>query len=119
MTNRRTFLRAAGALLAGSPVPGETVGDYLGFRRHWIRKGDGKGAWKIQAAEIQFLHRKTGSGIKPFGIAQMDNGEVILAASWDDGSSDKNAANPEKPAMAFSRDGGRSWSDFRVVETAA
>ena len=117
--NRRTFLRATGALLASAPVRAESADEHTGFRRHWVRKGDGKGAWKIQAAEIQFLHRKTGSGIKPFGIAQMDNGEVILAASWDDGSSDKNAANREKPALAFSRDGGRSWTDFQVVENAA
>ncbi len=115
MTSRRAFLTAtAGALLTPLPARGaETTGDHLGFHRHWMRRGDGKGGWLSHPAEIQFLHRKPGAGIKAFGIAQMDNGEVILAASWDDGTT---AKDKEKPVMAFSRDGGRGWSEFQLVE---
>ena len=56
--------------------------------------------------------------MKPFGIAQMDNGEVILAASHDDGSDKQKAADRERPVVAFSRDGGSTWSDFHPVANA-
>lgn len=112
--DRRSFLQVAGSLCQPSfaaPAP-------PGFLDHSIRRGDGRGGWVPHRAEIQFLHRLPGGGVKPFGIAQMDNGEVILAASWDDGSSAKSAADRERPVLAFSRDGGRSWSDFQLVEGA-
>jgi hypothetical protein len=72
----------------------------------------------LRSAELQFLHGSGGAGIKPFGLAQMDNAELILAASWDDGSNAKSAADREKPAMSFSRDGGRTWTPFAVVANA-
>src|SRR6266849_2813626 len=120
MTNRREILRTtAGMLLARLPHPAFGADEQGGFHGHWVRRGDGKGRWTVHPAEIQFLHGKTGLGVKPFGIAQLDNGEVALAASWDDGSSSKSAADREKPALAFSRDGGANWSHFRVVENAS
>ena len=112
MTNRRNFLRTASVLLSPLSVRAATRGDHLGFHGHWIRRGDGKGGWTVHPAEIQFLHHSSGAGVKPFGIAQRDNGEVILAASWDDGSSAKSAADREKPVITFSRDGGRTWSEL-------
>jgi hypothetical protein len=54
----------------------------------------------------------------PFGLAQMDNGEVILAASWHPGKQDKPATQgnfPEKPMVAFSRDRGDTWSEFKLI----
>lgn len=45
----------------------------------------------------------------PFGIAQMDNGELILAGVLDQSSS------REKTAMAFSADGGETWSDLQRI----
>jgi hypothetical protein len=118
MTSRRDIFRFAGSLIAPWYVLDAAENDHPGFRSHFVRKGDGKGGWLIHSAEIQFLHQKTGAGLKPFGIVQMDNGDVILAASWDDGSSAKNAADREKPAISTSRDGGRNWSPFRLVENA-
>lgn len=112
---RRRLLGSSLSVIAGSvgmPALGQ------GFLDHSIRRGDGKGGWLRHRAEIQFLHRLPGGGVKPFGIAQMDNGEVILAASWDDGSSARSGADREKPVLAFSRDGGRSWSDFQPIEGA-
>lgn len=112
MIPRRTLL-AAPLLRCRAWADGEV------FRRHHVRRGDGGGGWRSHAAEIQFLHRKDGAGIKPFGIAQMDNGEVILAASWDNGSPAPSARDREKPVVAFSRDGGTTWSDFQVIAGAS
>lgn len=120
MTRRRLLASSVSALagstgtiLSGAPDPAQR-----GFLDHPIRRGDGRGGWVTQRAEIQFLHRLPGSGLKPFGIAQMDNGEVVLAASWDDGSPAPSAADREKPVMSFSRDGGRTWSAFEAVTGA-
>jgi len=115
MWNRREVLRAAVALTAPQFSVGRARSEDAGFYPHWIRKGDGTGGWRLYRAEIRFLHKPAGAGIKPFGIAQLDNGELILAASWDDGSAVANAADREKPVMSFSRDGGRTWSAFEAV----
>ncbi len=90
----------------------------LGWKPHVIRRGDGKGGWVEQAGRYQFLHKKGAKYVMPFGLAAMDNGAVMLAASWHDGSSDK-AGQAEKPVVAFSRDRGASWSEFAVVAGAA
>lgn len=119
MTNRRVFLGIAGSIVAPWSCLNAAEDDHTGFRGHFVRKGDGKGGWVVQPAEIQFLHEKSGAGLKPFGIAQMDNGEVILAASWDNGSNAKSGADREKPVISTSNDGGRSWGPFRLVENAA
>lgn len=44
----------------------------------------------------------------PFGVAQMDNGEILLLAS---------AENPSefRPVVAISADRGETWSAFRQV----
>ena len=116
MWSRRDILRTAA--FAPIHLPAVAAADHTGFHPHSIRKGDGQGGWKLQSAELQFLHGSGGAGIKPFALAQMDNGELILAASWDDGSNAKSAADREKPVMCFSRDGGRTWSPFAVVANA-
>ncbi|MBM3755574.1 MAG: exo-alpha-sialidase [Acidobacteria bacterium] len=114
--SRRHVLRSAGLLCAnGLAAPASKP---PGFLNHSIRRGNGRGGWLWHQGEIQFLHRQLGGGVKPFGIARMDNGEVILAASWDDGSSAESARDREKPVMAFSRDGGQNWSEFQLVEGA-
>jgi hypothetical protein len=67
---------------------------------------------------MQFIHKKGGKYVMPFGIVAMDNGEVLLAASWHDGTSDK-AAVSEKPVIAISRNRGDTWSEWTAVPGAA
>ena len=52
--------------------------EQLGFKEHAIRIGDGKGGWRSEPAEYQFLHVKGADRHMPFGIVQMDNGQT-----WD------------------------------------
>jgi hypothetical protein len=124
MNNRRSFLKqiGVGALSpALRPAMAQQAGgagmERLGFKPHPIKQGDGRGGWIIRAGEYQFLHHPAGRYVMPFGIAQMDNGELILAASWHDGTAEK-AAEAEKPVVAFSRDRGRTWTEFQRVEGA-
>lgn len=151
MKNRRAFLKQAGALtvlsplmsksLPSSPVPnpasaatssGEDQG-HLGFKPHWMKQADGKGGWVLRPAEIQLLHWDNGKlayndpkfkSFCPFGVAQMDNGEVVLIGCENQGewglrgveaSGEKRI---ERPAIAFSRDRGESWTKLKRIENA-
>ena len=82
--------------------------DPSGWKSHVVRKGDGKGGWTCQQGEFQFLHTSYAKWLMPFGLAQMDNGEVILAGSWHDGRT-------SRIVVAFSKDRGDTWSDFQNV----
>ena len=94
-------------------------GPELGWKDHPIRVGDGEGGWKYQGGEYQFLHADTGGApaefgaVKAFGITQMDNGEIMILASWDD----KDKA--EVPMTAFSKDRGATWSDWQLIPGAS
>lgn len=89
-----------------------------------MKQGDGHGGWVLRRAEIQFLHcgdGKTpyydskGQGLIPFGVAQMDNGEVALVGSVHNPQIEKWPQS-EKPVIAFSQDGGRSWSKIKLID---
>src|SRR2546427_11511527 len=74
----------AGALAAmGQEKPG--------WKLHVIKQGNGRGGWDLRSGECRFLHRPGGKYTMPFGLAQMDNGEVILVASWHPGKEEKPA----------------------------
>lgn len=120
MKNRRAFLKAAGAVTTlGAlklPMSGHSARpamdhEPLGWKPHAIRQGAGTGGWVLRTAEYQFLHRGAGRYVFPFGVAQMDSGEIILVGAWHDGK-------VEKPVIAFSRDRGRSWTGFESIEGA-
>src|SRR3954463_5473407 len=136
MTKRRAFLKQAGALtLLGPHVPLTTTPvmlaaltnqnlpsakgrEPLGWKPLLIKQGDGKGGWTLKSAEYQFLHRSLGRYVFPFGIVQMDNGEILLIGSWHDGKAD-DAAVSERPVITFSRDRGDSWTEFQEIPGAA
>lgn len=144
MNNRRKFLKevasvaafspffrkSAGASLLGLPVAtASALSDEwhtLQFKPHWIRQGDGHGGWTLLPAQIRYVeygdgkvpyYNIKGDGTMIFGVAQMDNGEVIAIGTWDSGEIVKNPIlSSAKPIVAFSRDGGNSWSDFKLIE---
>lgn len=90
----------------------------LSWKPHTIKQGDGQGGWVQRPSEYRFLHHKpVGKYLFPFGVIQMDNGELLLAASWNDGTSEK-ARIAEKSVVALSRDRGDTWSDFAAVPAA-
>lgn len=94
-------------------VPKMPRGPELGWKGHPIRVGDGRGGWKYKQGELQFLHVRTGKAavfgeVKAFGLAQMDNGEVLFLGSW-------NNNKTEVPIIAFSKDQGDTWSDWHLI----
>lgn len=85
-----------------------------GWKPHPLKQGDGRGGWVVHPAEYQLLHPRTGRSICPFGVAQMDNGEIILLGAWHDGG-EWREGRAEHPAIAFSQDGGGSWTEFETL----
>jgi len=85
----------------------------LGFKEHPIRVGDGRGGWKLKSAECQFIHVPGATNIMPFGLAQMDNGEVLLLASIESGPS--GGPRSLLPATARSLDRGATWTPLEPV----
>jgi hypothetical protein len=80
-----------------------------GWKPHDVRKGDGQGGWSYLPGQIQFLHAPYGQ-IMPFGLAKMDNGELVLAANWNDGHN--------RIVLTFSKDSGATWSDWHLPRIA-
>ncbi len=120
MTNRRNFLLAAASACVSGATAADTAErpDNIGWKPHFVRKGNGRAGWTYQPAQYQFLHRPDGRYVMGFGLAQMDNGEVIFAGSWHNDSNER-ADLAEKPVVAFSRDAGATWTDLQVIEGAA
>ena len=141
-SNRRAFLKQAGALTALSSFVNQPLGsmafpstaaaeqtaaetpEQLGWKPHWIKQGDGKGGWLCRPAQMQFLHAGDGKmsymdrrfpGFVPFGVVQMDNGELVLVGV----KRDETSAKPvEKTAVTFSKDLGATWEPIRLIEDA-
>jgi hypothetical protein len=97
--------------------PAARGGDDPGWRPHDIQQGDGRGGWLRRPGECRFLHKPGGKYTMAFGLAQMDNGELILAGSWHDGKEGPGII-PEKPVVAFSRDRGKTWTDCALIPDA-
>ena len=100
---------------AGEPCTAEKP-DHLGWKPSWLRRRNGKGGWTVQPTQLQFMHWMEPRPyfaaqlkVVPYGVAQMDNGEVILISSLG------NDKPEEKPVVTISADGGESWTPLRRV----
>jgi len=80
----------------------------FGWKDTLIRKGDGKGGYVSHPAQTLMLGATKGKYIMPFGIHEMDNGEIIIGASWNEGTM-------EIPVISISKDGGKTFSDWQTV----
>ncbi len=85
----------------------------IGWKEHSLRHGDGSNGWLCEPAEHRFLHHQEGGWVLAFGLAQMDNGEVILLGAWEPVKGEKPHA-----VVAWSTDGGDMWSDFEAIPDA-
>ena len=83
-----------------------------GWSEHRVLQGDGEGGWVTRPALIQELKQPGSDHTMPFGIVAMDNGEIAIICSWE------KKGLPTRPIIAFSKDGGDTWSEFVVVEGA-
>ena len=82
-----------------------------GWRDHQVLQGNGEGGWLSRPAKIQALRHPATTMTMPFGLVRMGNGELALQCSAE--------GKPTKPVIAFSRNEGETWTDFREVPGAS
>ena len=83
----------------------------LAWKEHFIKRGDGQGGYACIAAQQQLLRPYQGHRIVPFGLATMDNGEVLCAATaWSSGPGPE-----EQTLITISDDNGTTWGEYIVL----
>jgi len=89
----------------------------MGWKEHFYRVGDGKGGWVVRRADYQFMHHPSLDWTAGYGLAQMDNGEIILMGAVRFNHNTPDAY--ERTIYCFSSDNGDTWSDLKMVEDSA
>ena len=79
----------------------------LSWKKHFVRQEDGKDGCICLPAQMQFLPRLEDSMVQPYGLAQMDNGEIVLAGLA--------CTVPGRTVVAFSQDKGATWSEYQEL----
>ena len=117
------LLRATVLVAIGQDTGGTYVREHVpqhwdfAWKKHFVRHGDGEGGWAFREARLRFLPRCNGSRVIGFGLAAMDNGElVVMGTCREDDNSVVWAGNQEHTMIAFSEDRGTSWSDYSKVK---
>lgn len=82
------------------------------WKEHHVLQGDGRGGLVAHPAEYQFMPRFGELKVLPFGLAAMDNGEILLMGAARTG---KGPSPYGEMVAATSDDGGATWSAFEVV----
>jgi hypothetical protein len=81
---------------------------------HEIRQGDGRGGWVVRPAFRQVLKHPDSTHTMPFGLVKMDNGELAILCSRE--KQPVGGPRTIEPIIAFSRDGGATWSSFNTIK---
>jgi len=81
--------------------------DPPGWKDHAVRKSDGSGGWSYHPGKFRFLHAAYGKQVMAFGLARMDNDEIILIGNWNDGHN--------RIILSFTKDNGDTWTNWHTV----
>ena len=103
------------AVLA-TPSASTQAEESLGWKPHFIRQGDGEGGWVLKPAECQVLRYRERGWSAGFGVAQMDNGDiVVLGVCAPNKSLWYGGGENEQTIIAFSSDRGNAWSELEPI----
>lgn len=113
--NRRDALKAVTILISACHllVPQLALGEW---QAHQIRQGDGKAGWVERAALRQVLRHPDCEFTMPFSLVWMDNGEIAILVSRE--KAKPGGGRIVEPNIAFSKDGGATWSEFQAIPGA-
>ena len=98
----------------GTTETGPPPTDYasLSWRDHWVHQGDGRGGLISHRAKFRFLPPFKDQMVFPWGLAEMDNGEIVVAGV----ASDMQGMHGSQTVVGFSSDLGATWSEYVTVE---
>ncbi|MEW6755425.1 MAG: sialidase family protein, partial [Candidatus Latescibacterota bacterium] len=82
------------------------------WQEHYVHQGNGQGGWTRWPAHRQVLRHPDSDHTMPFGLARMDNGEIVLLCSRE---KTEAGVRTVEPIVSFSQDEGATWSAFRAV----
>jgi len=85
--------------------------DRLSWKEHFVKRADGKGGYTCEAAQMQFMPQYEGRKIAPYGLATMEDGEVVcVAMAWPNGQSDE-----VQTLVTISKDEGATWGEYLAL----
>ena len=103
-------------VVLATPGASAQPAESLGWKPHFIRQGDGEGGWLLKPAQCQILRYRERGLTLGFGLAQMDNGEIVLlgicapkTSLWYGGD------HGRQTLIAFSSDRGNTWSELEPI----
>ena len=112
-----TLVLVVAVVLVATPGAPAQAEESLGWKPHFIRQGDGQGGWRLKPAECQILRYRERGMTMGYGLAQMDNGEIVLIGMnnpsksiWYDPKGEGDQA-----IIAFSSDRGDTWSPLELI----
>ena len=82
------------------------------WKEHHVLRGDGEGGFDVHPAEYQFVPRYEGVKVLPFGLAAMDNGEILLMGAARTG---KGPSAYGEMVSTISGDDGATWNPYQGV----
>lgn len=106
----------SGGTLPAADDTTEQMAKSEGFKPHYMRQGDGQGGWKLKTAECQMLRFRDRGWNSVYGVAQMDNGEIVMLGMCDVKKSIwYGAGTGEQTYISFSKDGGNTWTELERI----
>ena len=88
------------------------MNEVLSWKNHCVLQSDGRGGFVVRPGQLRFLPRSRDQQVWPFGLAKMDNDEMVLAAIR------RPPQGPpwiEQTLIAFSCDEGATWSEYMEI----
>ena len=85
--------------------------DLLSWKEHYIKRAEGKDGYTCHAAQMQIMPQYKGAKIAPYGLATMENDEVVcVAIAWPTGSNTQS-----QTLVTISEDGGATWGEYLAL----
>lgn len=82
------------------------------WQEHRVLQRNDCGGYTAHAAQLRFLMPCDQTMVCPFGLARMDNGEIVVAGTKNFGV---EPPDREQAVLTFSNDEGANWTDYIVV----
>jgi len=85
--------------------------DLLSWKKHTIKRADGSDGYTCHAAQMQFMPQYEGRKTVPYGLATMENSEVVcVAMAWP-----TESTGQVQTLVTVSEDEGATWGEYLAL----